>query len=254
MVGATPAVRGLRTATSAVILAAAVLSPGCADTAARRSETSEAARTAAVRLTNSRLIEHYEDMNQRNLLLAAASERLDVMSAEQMVPPSNSIYEWNELVLRFSAQTSGFAPHEVIECWKYLFEGKFLRSGPDEVTCPASPPIEISLPPTVPPSTLSPQFVHDFDALRDQLAATLGDIGTPVLDSAQLQSLVTEALAKFEPDSVDAAVIDHVAAVAVRYRDLCLFARTGDPVEVWQPVFGNAVDTCTSSKAAEGGP
>jgi hypothetical protein len=193
-------------------------------------------------------------MNQRNLLLAAASERLDVMSAEQLVTPSNSIYEWNALVLRFSTQTSGFAPSEVIECWKYVFEGKFLRSGPDEVTCPVSPPIEISVPPTVAPSTLPPQFVRDFEALRDQLSATLEDVDTRVVDSAQLQSLVTASLARFEPNSVDATVIDQVGAVAVRYRDICLFARTSNPVEVWQPVFGNAVDTCTSSKAAEGGP
>jgi hypothetical protein len=242
------------TATSAVILAAALLLSGCADLADRRSETFEAADSAAVHLTNSRLIEHYEDMNQRNLLLAAASERLDVMSAERLAPPSNSIYEWNALVLGFTAQDSGFASGEVIECWKYVFEGRFLRSGPDEVTCPASPPIEISVPPTVPPSTWPPQLVQEFAALRDQLSATLGDIDTRVMDSAQLQSLVTEALAKFEPDSVDAVVLDQVAAVAVRYRDVCLFGRTGDPVEVWQPVFGNAVDTCTPSKASEGGP
>jgi hypothetical protein len=193
-------------------------------------------------------------MNQRNLLLAAASERLDVMSAEHLVAPSSSIYEWNALVLRFSAQTSGFAPHEVLQCWEYVFEGKFLRSGPDAVTCPAGPPIEISVPSTVPPSTMPPQFVHEFEALRDQLSATLEDIGTPELDSAQLQSLIAEALARFEPENIDAIVIEQTAAVAVTYRHICLFARSGDPVEVWQPVFGNAVDTCTSSKAAEGGP
>ncbi len=193
-------------------------------------------------------------MNQRNLLLAAASEELDVMSVEQLAPPSDSVYEWNALVLRFSAQTSGLAPHEVIECWNYVFEGRFLRSGPDEVTCPANPPIEISVPPAVPPSTWPPQSVDEFAALRDQLSATLEDIDTRAVDSAQLQSLITEAVAKFEPDSVDAAVIDQVAAVAVKYRDVCLFARTGDPVEVWQPVFGDAADTCIASKAAEGGP
>jgi hypothetical protein len=114
--------------------------------------------------------------------------------------------------------------------------------------------MEISVPPTAPPSTWSPQFVDELAALGEQLSATLEGIDTKVLDSAQLRSLVTEALTKFEPDSIDTIVLDQVAAVAVRYRDICLFARTGDPVQVWQPVFGNAVNTCTSSNAAQGGP
>jgi len=220
------AARQPRSATTAVILGAVLLLCGCGRLADRTSSTYRAADAAGVYISNSPLIEHYEDMNQSNLLLAAESRELDVMSVDKRAAPSDSIYEWNELVLRFITETSGFAPHEVIECWRYVFEGKFLRSGPNKVTCPANPPIEISVPPTVPPSTSSPQVVDEFEALRDQLSVALDRIDIRELDSAQLQSLTTKALAKFETDSVEAAVIDHIAAVAVRYRGVCLFART----------------------------
>ena len=254
MVGGGPTTRGRRAAIRSVVLGAVLLMSGCAHLGRRGSETSAAAQSAAVQLENSRLIEHFEDMNQRNLLLAAAAERLDVMSAERVDAPSDSIYEWNALVLRFTAQTAEFAPHDVVQCWQYVFEGKFLRSGPGEVDCPANSPIDISVPPTSPPSTYSAQFVEEFQGLRAQLSSTLESVDTHVLDSAQVQTLVRKALAKFEPDSVEAGVIQQVPAAAVRYHDLCVFGRKGDTVEVWQPVFGNAVDTCTVAKAAEGGP
>jgi len=237
-----------------IVLVGMLLLSGCAQLGGRGRETSAAADSAAVRLGNSRLLEHNEDMNQRNLLLAAAAERLDVMSAEHVDPPSDSIYEWNALVLRFTAQTSGLAPHTVVQCWKYVFEGKFLRSGPGAVDCPANLPIDISVPPTAPPPTYSLQFVEDFQALRDQLSTTLETVDTHVLDSAQVQNLVRTALAKFDPDSVDAGIIQQVPAAAVRYHDLCVFGRKGDTVEVWQPVFGNAADSCTLANAAAGGP
>jgi len=238
----------------AVVAAVALLIAGCSGALDRTRLTYQSADGAGVRISNSPLIADHMDRNQRNLLLAAESEGYTVMSAERQDGRSDSIYEWNELVLRFETETSGFAPEQIGECWRFLFEGNVVRSGPLSAECPDGEPLQIEPPPTAPPTTQDPVLGAQLEALKSELSMTFEALPKAPLGAAALESHLREALGQFDVLALDAAVVDGIAAAAVRTEYWCIFARSTGFVEVWVPVFGNAIDTCTSARAAEGGP
>ena len=79
--------------------------------------TKRAADAAAVRITNNPHVEHFQDMTQQNLLVAALEEDVDVVAASRLEPAkSDSIYECNELIVRVEVKAGGFNDPFVAAC------------------------------------------------------------------------------------------------------------------------------------------
>ncbi|MEQ1699742.1 MAG: hypothetical protein ABMA25_06510 [Ilumatobacteraceae bacterium] len=79
-------------------------------------------------------------MSSADIGTAAIEEGADIVELKTIpAESSDSIYQWTRLTVRIEGVESGFPDRTVVECWTLVFEGKFLRDGPDFVDCPPTP-------------------------------------------------------------------------------------------------------------------
>lgn len=238
------------------VLGAVVLVFGvsaCSNLSVENRATASAADVAAVRISNNALLEHFEDMTQQNLLIAAAQEGLEVVGVSRLEPQNeDSFYEWNELIIRVEGLSNGFNPKLVDACWKLVFEGRFQRGDEQLVGCPTSPPPVIEMPTTLSLPTLPPEVVARSEQLVERIRAVLISLSDTNLAGDALTVQVQERLRGFETSAIETTITNGRVAIAVADSADCYFGLATDPVDVWQPIASDI--ECTAENAALGGP
>lgn len=214
--------------------------------------TARAADAAAVRLLNSPLVEHYEDMTQQNLLAAAVQEGVEVVGVSRL-DRQDSDYEWNELIIRVDGTPAiGLDPQPVRACWKIIVEGRFQRGDEELVDCPTGAPPTFDTPTTVPPQTTPATIVTQREQLVEQMRSVLTSSENNETPADALDQQVLTLLSPFGASTVETTTTNRRLAIAVVAGSDCYFGLATDPVSVWLPVAGGV--ECSAANAALGGP
>lgn len=239
-------------ALSAVAVAVGVI--GCSRLSEEHLATAEGADVAAARITNNPRLEHFEDMTQQNLLLAAKDEHVEVVAVSRLEPrKTDSIYEWNELVIKVEATTAGFNPHLVTACWSLVFEGRVQVGDEVLVECPGGPPPTVSLLPTTASDPVSTVDVEQRNETRRRIEGMLDNLdGTRRITA--LEDQVAANFTDLEAWEIRVAAADGRVAVALDLGGECWYGLKSVSVIAWQPVSGDHGLGCTAERALDGPP
>lgn len=214
--------------------------------------TKRAAEHLGVEIENSPIVFQPSQMTATNVAAAAKAAGAEVLVANSVTPDdAASIYQWTDLVVRLegTVNDAGGGQHTVAGCWRYHFEGRFLRGDPRSVACPtnddtgSAPTPIIAVPVDLPADTIT-RLEQVLTALTDQDS----------IDSVRAK--VITAFPELHADNIDVEAVDGQTGVSITdHSRACILGRHTTVAEVWasqSPADTRGDGGCSGFAAARG--